>query len=313
MRTLPALLLAVSAFAVGWAGGWTEVQAKGHEEILSFKSRIHVNENSSVTVAESITVRAAGKQIKRGIYRDFPTTYKDRYGNILRVLFAVESATRNGAKVPFWVENRSNGKRVYMGDKNVRIKPGVHTFVLTYTTDRQIGFLDDFDKLYWNVTGNDWAFPIAKAEAIVMIPPKAHVVQKTAYTGPRGAEGKDFISSIDANGFARFKTTRTLNPGEGLTIAVAWPKGFLSEPTKSEKAARLVHDNRPVLVGLIGFLLLLGYYLFAWDRVSGETPRREPSCHCSSRLKGFPRRRSITSAIWVFRIRPLPPPSSTWR
>ena len=101
MRTLPALLLAVSAFAVGWAGGWTEVQAKGHEEILSFKSRIHVNENSSVTVAESITVRAAGKQIKRGIYRDFPTTYKDRYGNILRVLFAVESATRNGAKVPF--------------------------------------------------------------------------------------------------------------------------------------------------------------------------------------------------------------------
>jgi uncharacterized membrane protein len=272
MRTLPALLLAVSAFAVGWAGGWTEVQAKGHEEILSFKSRIHVNENSSVTVAESITVRAAGKQIKRGIYRDFPTTYKDRYGNILRVLFAVESATRNGAKVPFWVENRSNGKRVYMGDKNVRIKPGVYTFVLTYTTDRQIGFLDDFDELYWNVTGNDWAFPIAKAEAIVMIPPKAHVVQKTAYTGPRGAEGKDFISSIDANGFARFKTTRTLNPGEGLTIAVAWPKGFLSEPTKSEKAARLVHDNRPVLVGLIGFLLLLGYYLFAWDRV-GRDPK----------------------------------------
>ncbi len=270
MRTLPAIVLAVFAFAMGPAGGWAEALAKDHEEILLFKSRLHVNPNSSVTVTESITVRAAGKKIKRGIYRDFPTTTKDRFGNTLRVRFAVEGATRNGAKVPFWVENRSNGKRVYMGDKNVRIKPGVYTFVLTYTSDRQIGFYDEFDEIYWNVTGNEWAFPIAKAEAIVMIPPKANVVQKAAYTGPSGAKGKDFVSSIDANGHTRFKTTRMLKPGEGLTIAVAWPKGFLAEPTKSEKAARLVQDNRPVLVGLIGFLLLLGYYLFAWDRVGRD-------------------------------------------
>ncbi|MBC8338099.1 MAG: hypothetical protein ISR51_01150 [Rhodospirillales bacterium] len=56
--------------------------------------------------------------------------------------------------------------------------------------DRQIGFYDEFDELYWNVTGDGWAFPILSAEAIVLITPKAHVVQKAAYTGKRGETGK---------------------------------------------------------------------------------------------------------------------------
>ena len=270
MRPLPAIVLAALAVAAVLVGDVTEARARAHEEILLFKSRLHINPDSSVTVTESITVRAAGKQIKRGIYRDFPTTTKDRFGNTLRVRFRVEGATRNAGRVPFWVENRREGKRVYMGDKDVLIKPGLYTFVLTYTTDRQIGFFDDFDEIYWNVTGNDWAFPIAKAEAIVVIPPKAHVVRKAAYTGPRGARGKDFVSSIDANGYARFQTTRLLKPGEGLTIAVAWSKGFVTEPSGTEKAARVVHDNRPVLVGLVGFMILLAYFLFAWDRVGRD-------------------------------------------
>ncbi|MBT3306651.1 MAG: DUF2207 domain-containing protein [Alphaproteobacteria bacterium] len=272
MRSLPQKVFAAIFVAAILFGGTGQVLAGGHEEILSFISRLHINPNSSVTVTEQITVRATGKQIKRGIYRDFPTTYMDRYGNTLNVRFNVLSATRNNASVPFWVENRPAGKRVYMGDKKVRIKRGVYTFVLTYVTDRQIGFFEDFDEIYWNVTGNDWAFPIRQAEAIVMVPPKAEVVQKAAYTGPRGASGKDFISSIDANGYARFKTTRTLKPGEGLTIAVAWPKGFLTEPSDAEKAARLLQDNSPTLAGLVGFLLVLSYFLFAWNRV-GRDPK----------------------------------------
>lgn len=245
-------------------------QADSHEEILSFKSEIHINADSTVTVREAITVRATGKEIKRGIYRDFPTDYKDRFGNSVRVAFRVESTTRNGHPVPNWVESRSGGKRVYMGSKDVFIKPGIYDFILTYTTDRQIGFFEKFDEIYWNVTGNNWSFPIKTAEASVIIPPKAHVVQKTAYTGPRGAKGKDFTSAVDAKGFVKFRTTRTLKPGEGLTVAVAWPKGFVAEPTKTEKAARVVHDNTSIIAGFVGLLIVLAYYLFAWNRVGRD-------------------------------------------
>lgn len=43
------------------------------ERITDFKSVISVHPDSSMQVTESITVYANGEQIKRGIYRDFPT------------------------------------------------------------------------------------------------------------------------------------------------------------------------------------------------------------------------------------------------
>ena len=63
------------------------------ERILSFHSDIVLQEDGSMTVTETITVRAERKQIRRGIYRDFPTRYKDRWGNTLRVVNAAECAT----------------------------------------------------------------------------------------------------------------------------------------------------------------------------------------------------------------------------
>ena len=43
------------------------------EEIRSFSSRIEVLPDSDIVVTETIRVMPEGNQIKRGIYRDFPT------------------------------------------------------------------------------------------------------------------------------------------------------------------------------------------------------------------------------------------------
>ena len=48
------------------------------ERIISFDSNIHIYRNAAMSVVETISVYSAGKEIKRGIYRDFPTKYKDR-------------------------------------------------------------------------------------------------------------------------------------------------------------------------------------------------------------------------------------------
>ena len=45
------------------------------EQILDFHSDITLQEDSTLEVTETITVFAAGNQIRHGIYRDFPTTY----------------------------------------------------------------------------------------------------------------------------------------------------------------------------------------------------------------------------------------------
>ena len=59
------------------------------EKIVDFQSRILVQRDGSMTVSETIRVICARQEIKRGIIREFPTTYKDRYGNRVRVGFEV--------------------------------------------------------------------------------------------------------------------------------------------------------------------------------------------------------------------------------
>jgi uncharacterized membrane protein YgcG len=240
------------------------------ERILDFRSHIVVHADATMTVTEAITVHCARREIKRGIVRDFPTTYRDRFGNTIRVGFEIQEVRRNGREEPYHVKAAPNGQKIYIGQQDVYLKPGVYTYTITYQTDRQLGYFQDFDELYWNVTGNGWTFPIDHAEAVVTLPEGATITRYAAYTGPAGAQGQDFRVSYDRTGNIVFTTTRGLNPREGLTIAVAWPKGLVREPSDAEKTAYFLQDNLSFLVGLIWLALVSGYYLVVWSRVGRD-------------------------------------------
>ena len=247
--------------------------AAERERILDFQSAITIHRDASMTVSETITVVCARQEIKRGIIREFPTTYKDHYGNRVRVGFEVLNVLRDGRKEAYHIKDASNGKKVYIGRKNVQLKPGTYTYTITYKTNRQLGYFDDFDELYWNVTGNGWSFAIEHASAVVKLPPGAEILEFTGYTGPYGSQRKDFITDFDAGGNITFETTVRLRRNEGLTVAVSWPKGFVAEPTGQEKLAFLFKDNRSAAIGAIGLMTLLIYYTMAWFRV-GKDPAK---------------------------------------
>jgi uncharacterized membrane protein YgcG len=247
---------------------------RAEERILDFHSDIVIAADASMQVSETIRVHAEGNQIRHGIYRDFPTDYRDRYGNRVRVAFEPEGVTRDGAEEPFHTEGQSNGVRVYFGSENTLLDPGEYTYVMRYRTTRQLGFFDDHDELCWNVTGNGWDFPIDAASAAVALPgviapADLHV---EAYTGEQGAKGQDYTASADAPSHAVFRATRALAPREGLTIVAGFPKGVVAEPSSSERTRWFLHDNGGVLVGGLGLLLMWAYYLFQWLRV-GRDPK----------------------------------------
>ncbi len=140
------------------------------ERIVDFHSDITVEDDSSLLVTERIAVVSTGAQIRHGLLREFPTRYRDLYGNRYVVDFQALSATRDSANEPFRVEDYSNGKRIYFGRANVMLPPGRHVYTFTYTTNRQLGFFADHDELFWNVTGLGWSFPIDHASATVHLP-----------------------------------------------------------------------------------------------------------------------------------------------
>lgn len=272
MKNLKTTLLSV-ILAAGLALIAGPALSQEAERITHFKSRVTVHPDASLTVTETIRVYCAGREIKRGIVREFPTRYRSRDGRTVTVPFEITAVKKNGKPEPYHVENVSNGKKIYIGSKNVFLKPGVYTYAITYNTGRQLGFFDRYDELYWNVTGNDWTFPIERAEAEVQLPEGGTILQKSGYTGVLGARGKDFVVASETETAIRFATTRTLNPGEGFTIAVAWPKGVVAAPAAAEKAGYFLKDNALMLISIAGMALLLIYYVAAWFKV-GRDPER---------------------------------------
>lgn len=251
-------------------------RAQSQEVILSYRSEIDVLTDASLQVKETIQVRADGMQIRHGIYRDFPTTYQDRYGLRYRVRFDVLAVTRDGQAEPYKTEgvpagsSGSGGVRVKIGRPDKVLSPGNYTYSILYRTDRQLGFFADHDELYWNVTGNGWNFPILSADAHVKLPQGAawNSVQLEAYTGPEGAQGKNYRAGIASKGDeAVFSTLNPLMPKEGLTIVVSFPKGLVHEPTTSEKLIFFFRDNITLFRGLGGLAAILLYYIYYWNAV----------------------------------------------
>ena len=243
------------------------------ERILSFVSDVIVERNGDLQVTETLRIQVEGRDIKRGILRDFPTTYTRQDGTRVVVGFDVQSVQRDNAPEPFVTENLSNGVRVRIGDPNVMLRNGPHTYVIRYRTTRQIGFFAEHDELYWNATGTGWTFPIDTVEARITLPEPVPFRLSAFYTGPQGARGQDARVVEQQPGRIVFRTTRALPAKNGLTVVAGWQKGVIAPPSDVQKLGWFLSDNLAHAAAAVGLILVVGFYLFAWLTV-GRDPAR---------------------------------------
>ena len=262
------IVVALAALALAQA-------AHAQERIQSYNSQIEIRADGSIDVTEEIKVHAEGNQIRRGIYRDFPTRYQDRMGNRVSVALEVLGVERNGLTEPWFTEKMTNGVRINTGSDSFLSVPADYTYTLHYRTTRQLGFFSDHDELYWNAIGTGWIFPIESSTVVVRLPSPVPVenLHAEGYTGPQGAKGQAYVAEISEPGVVRYSLTEPLRSYEGFTIVLSFPKRLVHEPTRSERAGWLLSDNRGVLVALAGFILMLVYMVHQWQLV-GRDPQK---------------------------------------
>ncbi|WP_289032614.1 DUF2207 domain-containing protein [uncultured Roseibium sp.] len=265
------ILIAVLA-AILW--GITVSGASAAERIQEFVSEIAVQDDGSLHVTETITVRAEGDQIKRGIFRDIPLRAKDASGWEHEVGFSLEAVRVDGQPAHHFEKYNGDGVRIYIGREDVLLEPGSYTYEIRYIMDRQVRFFDGYDEVYWNVTGNEWVFPIDQAVARIALPGGQEPSQFAAYTGGYGETGSAYGSDFDtASGKLVIETNALLDAGEGLTVAVGFPKGVIPEPSAGEKWQTWLKDQRLIVTGLLGLGAFWLYGLMTWFRV-GRDPEK---------------------------------------
>ncbi len=251
---------------------FTVLSVNSQERILSYDILAEVEKDGTLLVREQISVVAEGNAIKRGIFRSFPTKYKDRLGNRFKAGFEVTGVLKNGVPEPWFTEEKANGVVVYIGDKDIELMPGIYNYTLSFKTTRQIGFFDDYDELYYNAIGGDWVFPIEAATVTIKAPEGSGIIQKAAYSGYAGSSECDCVLTSEGN-VVSLTTTRTLQPMEQLTIAAAWQRGFVARPSALTKLINFLKDNLHILFALAGVAGAILLYYRKW-KTAGKDPAK---------------------------------------
>lgn len=238
------------------------------EKIERMDVEITVRTDASVQVTERIAVQACGDKIQRGIFRVLPEEGLSDY--------KILSVRRNGLPERYFVRQSASEQTIYIGDKNTRLPRGRYVYEIAYQAFDAVRFQKDFDELYWNVTGNDWQFPIEQASVRISLPAGAAIVPQgiSLYTGYKNETGSP---SAKPAGEQLFCTTRPLAPGEGFTISAAWNKGVVAPLVRKKSLAAAIFSlpertisARAFLAfpvfqkGLVIWGVLLVYYGVLW-------------------------------------------------
>ena len=267
MTRLLALLLAL-AWALPAAA-----QQDGGERILDYDVDIAIQTDGSVEITERITVRAEGRAIRRGIVREFPTRYRDRFGDRVVVDFEVLEVLRNGQPEPWFTERVSNGVRVNTGNDDFLPVPAEHVFTLRYRTNRQLGFFEQHDELYFNAMGHSSSLRVDGGRVTARLPAPVPVAEMEldGFTGREGGRGRAFNGSLAEAGVAHWELAAPLARREGFTVLLTFPKGVVAEPGTVQRLGWQLRDNAAAIVALAGLALLLGWCLNRW-RAIGRDP-----------------------------------------
>ena len=242
------------------------------ERIINFHSDIVVDTTGMTHVTESIRVFANGNDIKRGIVRSIPVYRTDRYGKKKKVKVDIISVLCNGREENYKTENAGDNKEIYIGNPDVYLKSGVYEYIITYKSSGQVGFFDDYDEIYWNVTGNDWEFYIEQASATITLPDEARCLSTSCYTGFYGSNEIYCLSKEIGNRIC-FETDRTLAARMGFTVAVSFPRNIIKRPPPPTPLELFWEKYKYHISALICLLIFGIFFYYTWKKV-GRDPEK---------------------------------------
>ncbi len=247
---------------------WIPFELWSQEALLNYHTDLRITPDDKIRIQEHIKVRAEGNLIRRGIYRSVPTVRRNKQGRNEPAPVKILQVSRDGKAEEYKVEHRSGQIFVYIGSEDNFLPPGEYEYILEYEAGNHIGFFDDFDELYWNFVGHDWAFPVEKFSASLYLPQGASALQSACYVGRFGETGKQCQIDYDSSkGLVSFQSSTRLNPGEGATLAVSWPKGYVED-----NFSMALDTNGLNFFFFFAGSLLLGFLGYRWWIQYGVDP-----------------------------------------
>jgi uncharacterized membrane protein YgcG len=277
MKRVVLTLVGLAAFAVAVVlPALTRTSAEQTTEdttITRYLADFTVAENGDLSVRETLTVDFPGSG-KHGIFRFFDQD--DPSAPRVRRVPRDITVTRDGSPDQVDLSTKSQGRYVVarVGDPDLTLVPGTHTYVIGYHVDGVLepGTDGTQSQFYWNLIPGGWAQPIRSARVVVHLPSKGAPVQ--CVVGTDAARGCGLVGEGDR---VFFVTAQDLPPFTPVTF-----KAGLDLPTPpAGDQLPWATKWEPVLgdswAGLIAVLVLAGITGAAGLAVARNAFEREPA------------------------------------
>ena len=248
-----ALLLAAGlGLLMMLSGGEGLAQAAQRQlQLQSFALDAQLARDGSLQIIETFTARFQGRW--NGLRREIPEL-ANRPGGLEPLGLRLLSASGDDGR-PYRVETSHQDGNLIWRIFVPGAEDATRTVVLRYRVANGVRRYPDHDELNWNVTGNAWEIPIDQVKAEMRLPEGAQGVHASVYTGPRGARGQNARLTIGPREVTAV-STRRLEPGEGLTLAVGFDKGLVSAPSEPARWLAWLKGRLALLLPLITALIL---------------------------------------------------------
>lgn len=235
-----------------------------------FDMQLVLNEEGAFQVTERITITFLTPH--HGIERWIPVSYRvPSTGTNRTIAFDLRAVFLDGVAVSF--QPRRSGRNQYLriGDPD-RTITGTHVYEIQYAVRDALLFDEEYIRIYWNVTGNEWSIPIERVTATVQLPRDvdATTVSTTSYAGYFGSTSRAGAAAVDAMGRLTF-TAGPFNPGEGLAIDLAIPADSVAiePPSTASLVLRFLDANKAAVLPILTLIVMF----IVWLRI-GRDPRR---------------------------------------
>ncbi|MDO8669240.1 MAG: DUF2207 domain-containing protein [Candidatus Buchananbacteria bacterium] len=268
MTTICFLILLLPFFVLAQTDDWY---------IKSFESQITVNYDSSLNISEKIIADAGNLPDKHGIFRILPTVYYP--DDKQKIKMGLNSITitdfeNNPLNYEIIKDYYNYTQTLKIGDKNKTVQ-GENNYLIKYNYKNTIRFQNNnFDELYWNLNGNFWEISINNYSAEIFLPKEITPANSEINLYSGRFEQKDSgLADYRWNSENHSIVVRSksiLNPGDGITISLTFPKGIILpyQPTFWEKISYYVY----FVLFLLPPIITLVVCLKIWRKYGHDLP-----------------------------------------
>ncbi|HUR29890.1 MAG TPA: DUF2207 domain-containing protein [Saprospiraceae bacterium] len=192
--------------------------------IKHYHVNVTFNDEGNADFVETIEVEFS--QPRHGIYRFIP--FRNKISG-RTVDYIIKDVDVEGYKFSRSKEN--NNLVLQIGDADVYVD-GVQTYRIHYRVINPINFFEEHSEFYWDLLGISWETDVEDFTYEINFPSRVNLTENDVfgYTGTSGAKGTDMELKVMPKKITG-KTTKTFTPGEGVTVAVRFPKDTFPQPS----------------------------------------------------------------------------------